>query len=332
MRMPRLGHHERMPAAPLPEDLGLRFRVADALAAGVPPARLRAGDLEAPFHGVRSIPAATAPGGISVDRNGEARGELEAEHLRRAWEYAMVAAEHSCFSHVTAAVAYGLPIPPHLLSGRGIDVAVSAPHRLPRGRGVRGHQVKARQVRIIVDEHTGLRLTDPASTWATLGSVLTDPYDLVAAGDAVVRQWRVDRPLATLDDLQAMICTGRRVGVPALRAALPRIRTRSASRPETHSRLTLVDAGLPEPILNFDVFSSGIKVGCVDLAYPQWRIAIEYEGEHHLLDPVQWARDIRRYERLAAAGWHVVRVTKAELFGQPRAFVNRVRSAIAARS
>lgn len=147
-----------------------------------------------------------------------------------------------------------------------------------------------------------------------------------------MRQWRRDQPLATLEDLQRAVRSGRRVGVPAMRAALPLIRTRSASRPETHCRLTLVDAGLPEPHLNFDVYDSGIKLGCVDLAYPQWRIAIEYEGEHHLLDPEQWARDIRRYERLAAAGWHVVRETKPELFGDRRAFVSRVRAAITARS
>lgn len=330
--MPQLGQHGRMPAAPLPDDLGPRFRVAEALAAGVPAGRLRAGDLAAPFHGVRSVPGALLPIGLQIEPGGVPRGDLEAEHLRRAWAYAAVATEHVFFSHVTAAIAYGLPLPPLLLFGRDIDAAVCAPRRLPRGRGVRGHQVKPSQVRVVADEHTGLRLTDPATTWATIASALNDPYDLVAAGDAVVRQWRRDQPLATIEDLQRAVCSGRRVGVPAMRAALPLIRTRSASRPETHCRLTLVDAGLPEPHLNFDVYVGGIRLGCVDLAYPRWRIAIEYEGEHHLLDPEQWARDIRRYERLAAAGWLVVRVTKPELFGDRRTFVSRVRAAITARS
>ena len=31
-----------------------------------------------------------------------------------------------------------------------------------------------------------------------------------------------------------------------------------------------------------------------NLGYPELRIAIEYEGEHHLTDPLQWAEDIAR--------------------------------------
>jgi len=86
------------------------------------------------------------------------------------------------------------------------------------------------------------------------------------------------------------------------------------------------------PVLNYDVYEGGIRLGCVDLAYPELRIAIEYEGEHHLLDPEQWTRDIARYERLTAAGWRVIRVTKTELFGNPAEVVRRVRAAIAERS
>ena len=171
----------------------------------------------------------------------------------------------------------------------------------------------------------------PATTWASLGGVLAHPYDLVAAGDAVVRDWRTE-PLATIDQLRAVIAAGRRVGIDRLRDAVPRVRTRAASRPETRCRLELVDAGLPEPELNYDVFEAGLWLACVDLAYPAARVAVEYEGEHHLLDPEQWARYILRYERLAAAGWLVIRVTKSELFEHPEAMVRRVRAAISQRS
>jgi hypothetical protein len=40
-----------------------------------------------------------------------------------------------------------------------------------------------------------------------------------------------------------------------------------------------------------------------DLQYRLQRIALEYEGEHHLLEPVQWNRDIERDDRLRAMGW-----------------------------
>jgi len=178
------------------------------------------------------------------------------------------------------------------------------------------------------DPHTGLMLASPATTWAMLGAVLVDCDDVVAAGDAAVREWRVAEPLASMAQLSAAIDVGRRIGIGRLRTALPFVRTRSGSRPETRLRLLLVAAGLPEPELNADVFDGGRHLGCVDLAYPSLRIAIEYEGEHHLLDPQQWASDIQRYERLTAAGWTVIRVTKTDLFGTPAEVVARVRRAM----
>lgn len=312
---------------PLPDRLGSRFRVAQALAAGVSEGRLRAGDLRAPFHGIR---ARTDPE-LPLDRFGISRGELERVHLQRAWEYSAWMPRGHFFSQVTAAVLWGMPLPPHLLRAAPIDIGVMAPARLPRGRGVRGHQTTASLTRVRRDPSFGVPVTSPASTWAMLGRILTDPYDLVAAADAVVRDWRVHRPLATLRHLEAAVFGGRRVGIGALRSALPRVRTRSASRPESHLRLTLIDAGLGEPELNHDIFEAGIRLACVDQAYPALKIALEYEGEHHLTDPGQWALDIRRYEHLAAAGWQVIRVTKADLFTTPHALVSRVRAAIAQR-
>nr|WP_240948979.1 DUF559 domain-containing protein [Microbacterium sp. CFH 90308] len=102
---------------------------------------------------------------------------------------------------------------------------------------------------------------------------------------------------------------------------------------ETRCRLILSDAGLAEPELNHVVLDSDGKfVACVDLAYAQQKIAIEYEGEHHLRDPEQWAKDIARYEALAAAGWFVIRVTKADVFDGRADLVRRVRHALRARA
>ncbi|WAC67494.1 DUF559 domain-containing protein [Agrococcus sp. SL85] len=51
----------------------------------------------------------------------------------------------------------------------------------------------------------------------------------------------------------------------------------------------------------------------MDLADPSLRLAIEYDGEHHRLDDAQDDRDVRRLRRLAAEGWLVIRITKADL-------------------
>ena len=62
-----------------------------------------------------------------------------------------------------------------------------------------------------------------------------------------------------------------------------------------------------------------------DLGYPALRIAVEYEGEGHL-DPKRWADDILRYEMLEAAGWIVVRITKADVAGSGVRCARRVRA------
>jgi hypothetical protein len=310
---------------PLPSDLGDRFHVRDALTRGASRGRLRAADLARPFRGVRVRRSSE-----SAEDDGDG-ASIDAQHRARALAFAPLLTAHEFFSHVTAAVLIGLPLPAWLVASSDVHVGVLAPHRSPRATGVIGHQAVPSLTNVCRDLATGLPITSPATTWAMLGALLPDVRDIVAVGDAVVRDWRVDAPLGTPAELDAALQAGRRLGVGRLRLARPQIRTRSASRPETWTRLILTDAGCPEPELNHDVYLDGWREACVDLAYPRARIAIEYEGEHHLIEAEQWARDIRRYERLAAAGWLVIRVTRAELFGTPEVFVRRVRAALAAR-
>jgi hypothetical protein len=304
-----------------PESSESPFTVHRARRGGLPRSQTDAREFDRPFHGVRARPADAAL---------QSTREERIRWLAR--QYAVVMGAHEFFTHVTGAVLWGIPLPPWVLTDI-LDVGVLTPHRHPRGRGVRGHEVSPALV-IVQDHRTlGVRLGSPASVWAMLGSILKHPYDLVAAGDAVVRvpQHPDDPPaLSTVERLAAATAAGRRVGVGALREALPLVRVGSSSRPETWTRLTLVDSGLPEPVLGWEVFDArGDFIGRVDLAYPQLRIAVEYEGGHHLMDPGQWNRDILRYERLVAEGWQVIRVTKQDVFERPGALVERVARAIA---
>ena len=346
-----------MRRVPLPAHLGDAFAVADARAAGVTEKRLRGRDLDAPYRGIRVVRDSTAATDAEageaarvsrvviapdVTARAEAKGEADAGELRRrALIFALTMPPNQFFSHVTAAILWGLPLPGSLFRDafgrlRDLDVGVVAPIRHPRHAGVRGHQLQRGRADVVTHHLHGVRLTSPSSTWASLGAVIVDEYDLVAVGDAVVRE-RIFRrdppPLATMKQLRSAATAGRRVGGPALRLALERVRARSASRMETRCRLILLDAGLPEPALNHVVRDRrGQFVACVDLAYPMHKIAIEYEGEHHLKDPEQWAKDIARYESLAAAGWFVIRVTKADVFDARRDLVRRVRTALRARA
>lgn len=306
----------------LPPHLGRTFTTADALAAGVTPSRLRRRDLDRPFHGVRSV---------RTEADDVRTLSYERELLRRVDQYSVRIGEHEFFTHVAAAVIWGLPLPPGVFRERALDVGVFAPRRNAAGSRTRGHSVKPGHAHVVEHPSMGVRVTSPASTWAMLAGELS-LYDLVAVADAAIRTpvHQSEPPaLTTVAQLEAAVAAGRRVGVARLREALPLVCDRSASRPETWLRLLLLDAGQPPMAVNHDVYVDGVWLARVDLAIPHLRIAIEYEGEHHLTDPAQWHRDISRADRLVDAGWRVIRVTKADVFGDPRAMIHRVRRAVA---
>jgi very-short-patch-repair endonuclease len=67
-------------------------------------------------------------------------------------------------------------------------------------------------------------------------------------------------------------------------------------------------------------------VARVDLAFPEHRLAVEYDGAWHG-QVGQLARDRRRPNRLTATGWRVLFVTAADL-RDPDALVARVAAAL----
>nr|WP_154792585.1 hypothetical protein [Occultella kanbiaonis] len=338
----------------LPEALGRTFSVTQARGRGVTPSRLRARDLARPFRGVRARTVERGDALHAGASNSDARhaaaqrdarraaakpGRVtrkEAELREHALAYALVMPANQFFTHLTAALLWGVPLPPRLILAAPLepDVGVLSPARVPRNHGVHGHAVHADRASVVTHPRYRVQLASPATTWAMLGAVLTDLRDLVALGDALVREQMFSStppPLATIANLAAVVGSGRRVGIASLRDALPMIRTRSASRPETWLRLLLVGAGLPEPDLNWELRVDGAVVAVIDLPYPELKVAIEYEGEHHLTDGEQWDSDIARYEDLAAQGWIVVWVTREQLFRWPENVLKRVRRARADR-
>jgi hypothetical protein len=309
------------------------FRVADARRAGMSRRSIDFARFDRPFTGLRAEVTEAVP----HDEHGHSAEQLRRAMVLAAQQFTVHMNHHEFFSHATAAVLWGLPLPTLPLDR--LDVSVRAPSRAPRGRGVRGHQLASQLVTVVVGP-SGLRVTSPASTWAQSGALLRHPYDLIALTDALIRIPRVAGPfgrvlrpsLATVADLHAELRRGRRVGVAGLTDALERTRAGAASRPETWCRLTIVDGGLPEPVLDLDIYDdAGNFVGCVDLAYPEHMVAIEYEGDHHRLNARQWQRDFEKHDRLVEIGWRVIRVTRSMLFAEPDALVTRVATALAAR-
>jgi hypothetical protein len=237
--------------------------------------------------------------------------------------YAPLLAPGQYFSHLTAASILGMRMPgraPHQV----LHVTSRPPQRAPRGAGVIGHRTS---VGVVVTMEA-LPVSDPLSTWCDLASLLSVP-DLVLIGDGLVER---QRPRATVDDLTHAVGTrARQRGCRRLSAALSLIRPGTDSAMETVLRLTLIHAGLPEPLVNAPVRNRfGALVAHADLAYPAHRVAIEYDGGHHRTDERQFHIDIDRLDELMEEGWRVIRVNK-NLLARRATLIGKVRTALADR-
>jgi very-short-patch-repair endonuclease len=83
-------------------------------------------------------------------------------------------------------------------------------------------------------------------------------------------------------------------------------------------------------VLHHRIYDGTRFVAEVDLAFPQWRIAIECDGDVHLLPEVR-ERDLQRQNDLMLLGWTVLRFTWERARSRPERIVDEVRAAIRAR-
>ncbi|WP_449277057.1 hypothetical protein [Leucobacter sp. GX24907] len=300
------------PLAPLPTVLGRVFTSAEARAAGVQAWRLRHPDVERILYGVyrRVVPRSNStPNAATPLHPAEA---WRRKQVRDALDVARALGEGKFFSHRTAAALLGLPVPSR--NTDHLDIACFAPNRAPRGVGVRGRQL--RESAVPLGTCRGVPVPAPAAVWAMLASELA-LHDLIALGDAVIRRPRIPGtnrlerpPFATIAELREAATSMRWMGSRRLAEALPQLTTASASVPESHLRLLCADWGLPAPELDVDIFDTrGRLLGCSELAWPEYRVVAEYEGDQHRSEVGQWNRDIDKYGDYEEVGWKVVRVT-----------------------
>lgn len=291
---------------PLPPSLPASFHVRAARQEGVTPARLRASDLAAPFHGIRSRSLAEAH-----------------DLLEQCRHYAPRLAPGQFFSHETAFVLRGLSTPSWPYVPR-LHVSTHRPAREPRTRGVVGHRLQMREP-AIESGPDGMPVENAVRAWRQCGR-LWRLEDLVAGADSLLAG---PRPLATLDDLEHEIATMGDVRGGILRLAHSLSRPGVRSPRETHLRLLLIRAGLPEPEINVDIATAGgVFVAEIDLAYRAWGVAVEYDGRVHAEDARQFARDADRWAAIRDAGWDHVRILNHHLRNDGSQAVALVRAAL----
>ncbi|GGF05493.1 hypothetical protein [Mycetocola zhadangensis] len=276
---------------PLPAQLPPAFSVADAYTRGFTRGQLRNSALTAPFHGTR-VAAATP---------------LSLELACRAVATRMPPG--TAFSHRTAARLHGMPLP--LFADTLLDVTVPAPRRAPRPAGVRGHSALLHPTDTVAIANGTLTVTSVERTCCDLAGVLALP-DLVAAVDSLL--WH-EEPQTTVTKLaDAIERYPARAGRPALRRALALSSDHSRSRPESLVRVDLALSSLPTPVANFEVYlRTARRTVYLDLAYPEYKLELEYHGDQHRTDRRQWRSDIRRTNDVGDEGWQALQFTGDDL-------------------
>jgi hypothetical protein len=165
----------------------------------------------------------------------------------------------------------------------------------------------------------GLRVTSPERTFLDLAGLLT-LVDLVVAGDSLVRKGHT-----TPQALRAVAAEFRGRGARRARQAAALVRAQVDSPMETRVRLLIVLAGLPEPVVNLAICEAdGRVVYRIDLAFADVKVAVEYDGRHHVERQEQWGRDLLRREELEADGWRFVVITAADVYKTPEQTLARI--------
>lgn len=272
------------------------FTIATARSLKVPRSRLRQPDISHISRGLY--------------RPAEWNFELEA-----AARALSAASPGAWISHVTAARVRCQILPPWLSDSE--ELHLSKPRSLPevRRKGIIGHTVLALDDE--VETADGIRISTRPRTWLDLARRLSLP-ELVCMGDELVRIPRFglegrSEPFATIDGLRSMVNRHPNLqGIVRARAAVDLIRVGSDSSPETLLRLAMCDAGLPEPELQLQLRPGNPGSPTADLGYRRRRLAVQYDGGHHLLR-AQIFSDRRRDKAFETAGWTVLVLTKDDL-------------------
>ena len=93
---------------------------------------------------------------------------------------------------------------------------------------------------------------------------------------------------------------------------------------ESEARLAMIDGGLPMPVLQYEIVDGNGDLRRVDFAWPEQRIAVEYDGlDWHTGDDAM-RRDRKRTAALMDVGWIVIVILFDDVRYRPWEFTARV--------
>jgi hypothetical protein len=200
----------------------------------------------------------------------------------------------------TAAAAYGFD------TEEDDDLHVLTPprHLLRASDGLKVHRREGAPL-VMVD---GRRATAPAWTAVEVARGLRRPRAL-ATLDAALRSGTCDRRgmLAA-----AGAQTGRR-GIVHVRELIPLAAAEAESPMESEARLMMIDGGLPNPELQFEVVDRDGRRWRLDFAWPDKKFAVEYDGFDFHADPEALRRDRQKRAALHELDWTVMSIVSDDV-------------------
>lgn len=213
-----------------------------------------------------------------------------------------------------------------LLGAKWIDAA--DPAQLLHGNRRPPPSITVHTERIHADELTGgpMVMTTPARTAFDLARWARDVVEAVQRVDALMAATNVK--VVDIDEVAQRYARAR--GCAQLRKVLPLVDGGAESPYESLTRLALVKAGFPVPDTQIEVRDGfGYVVARLDMGWPDYLVAVEYDGMQHWADARQRTWDIDRAALLEDLGWTVIRVSAGLL--RDRRFLPRVAEALRSR-
>lgn len=215
---------------------------------------------------------------------------------QRALAACLVAGSGAVVSHRSAAVFWGVsgfrPGP--------VDITV------PAGRSNRNALARVHRSGLVeVARREGVPVTPPGRMVADLAGVVSGARLEEVVDDVLCRR------LVALDELQG------RGGNRALRAVLAAWTPGAMPEGVAEMRVVrgLLAVGLPPPVRQYEIRSGGVVIARVDLAYPEYRLAIELDGFRWHAGRGPFRSDRLRRNRIEAVGWRLLE-TAPEDMGQ----------------
>lgn len=153
----------------------------------------------------------------------------------------------------------------------------------------------------------------------------------------VARSLHRPRALATLDAaLRSGTCTptaltlaaarqkGRR-GIVQVRELIPLARPEAESPMESEARLAMRDCGVPDPELQYQIVDRDGRLWRVDFAWPEFAVAVEYDGYDWHSEPDDFARDRQKRAALIEVGWSVLSIVADDVRQAKWAMARRIK-------